>query len=219
MSLPAARRAVSSSSSVVSASVSHGDTRASNTASLSHMFPIPETARWICSASPSRVCGVRARRLAAIASKSGGSARMSGPRRRRVRSSSSSTGPCHSTASCVEPRTTSHGGLPWSSLPRGCTRQRPFILRWLRSMTPPSKERNRFLLRDVLDGRAGVRRFDLHPFAHEHLQPPGRAGECVSLGHRRKRTARVSDTSQARNPDVRAARPSRSGVVATGPRV
>ena len=90
------------------------------------------------------VPGGSARRLTSIASRSGGSARMSGPRRRRARSLSSSTGPCQSTASFVALRRTSHG-LPVTSRPRSCTRQRPFILRWLRSVTPPSNWRKRFL--------------------------------------------------------------------------
>ena len=73
--------------------------------------------------------------------------------------------------------------------------------------TPPVEPR-----RKLLDRCARMRSLDLDPFADEHLQPPGRAGECVSLGHGRKRTARevttatsfgqTSVTSDARTCDV-----------------
>ncbi len=82
---------------------------------------------WMSEALRRRFFG-SARRLASMASRSGGCARMSGPRRRRARSLSSSTGPCQRTASCVAPRSTSQG-LPSTSRPSGCTLQRPFIFR------------------------------------------------------------------------------------------
>src|SRR2546421_3912174 len=76
-------------------------------------------------------------------SRSGGSARMSGPSGRRSRSSSS-TGPFQSTASCSAPRSTSQGS-PVRGVPRGWTRQRPVIRRWLRRTCPPAKRSSRFL--------------------------------------------------------------------------
>jgi hypothetical protein len=38
-------------------------------------------------------------------------------------------------------------------------------------------------LSELLDGSAGMRRLDLDPLAHEHLQPPCGAGEGVAFGH------------------------------------
>ncbi len=38
-------------------------------------------------------------------------------------------------------------------------------------------------LRELLDGRARMRSLDLHPFADEHLQAPGGAGQGVAFGH------------------------------------
>ena len=87
-----------------------------------------------------------ARSRATIPSRSGGSSSTSGPRwptRARPRVSSS-TGPCHSTASASRPRSTSHGD-PTSGAPAAWTRQRPFIRRWLRSTSPPSNVSSRFL--------------------------------------------------------------------------
>ena len=142
-----------------------------------------------------------ARSLASIASRSGGSARMSGPSLRTRLSSSSSTGPFQSTASFFSPRSTSHGvprRVP-SFRCRSC--QRPFMRRWLRRTSPPSKRRSRFLptastrtsrrpsrrLRDSGHARPRMRRLDLELLADERLEAAGRAMERVALGHSCKR--------------------------------
>ena len=77
-------------------------------------------------------------------SRSGGRARMSGPRLRTARLFNSSTEPFHSTASRPRPRSTSQG-RPRVAEPRARTVQRPDIRRWLRSTSPPSKLSSRFL--------------------------------------------------------------------------
>ena len=111
------------------------------------MFPMPATRRWSSRASPTARDWGPARKRATMPSRSGGSAITSGPslatagERPRV---SSSTGPFHSTAWRVRPRRTSHG-VPRGSVPASSTRQRPRIRRWLRSVSPPSKPRRRFL--------------------------------------------------------------------------
>ena len=70
----------------------------------------------------------------------------SGPRRETYRRSRVRRGPFHCVASQTRPRSASHGSPRRRvSGPRCATRHRPFIRRWLRSTTPPSKWRNRFL--------------------------------------------------------------------------
>ena len=69
---------------------------------------------------------------------------MSGPSRRTPWPPSSSTGPFHCEASSSGERRISHGA-PRMASPRGRTRQRPRIRRWLRSVTPPSKWSRRCL--------------------------------------------------------------------------
>ena len=65
------RRAAATAAPSVSSSTSltraQGETRISQSASAIHMFPIPATARWYCSASPSRRSPSRRRRATAAA--------------------------------------------------------------------------------------------------------------------------------------------------------
>ena len=103
--------------------------------------------------------------------------------------SSSSTGPCQSTRLLRRCRAGRATAGRRGSRPRGWTRQRPVIRRWLRSVTPPSKDRKRFLPTAStassrrpsrrcamrLHGRARMRRLDRDALADEHLEPPGRA--------------------------------------------
>jgi len=132
------------SSSETSASRRHGEMPARQSDSAFHMFPIPATSRWSCSASPSSRVPRSLRKRATIASRSRGSPRMSGPSRRSARVWSSSTGPLQSTASRSRPRSTSQG-RPCRLPPRAPTRQLPDIRRWLRSTRPPSNRSRRFL--------------------------------------------------------------------------
>ena len=121
----------------------HGESRTCQSDSAFQTLPIPATSRWSSSASPSSRLWCSLRRFATIPAKSGGSARMSGPRRRALRLVSSSTGPFQSTASRLAPVSTSQG-LPCFWAPRSTTCQRPLMRRWLRSTRPPSKLSSRF---------------------------------------------------------------------------
>ena len=145
ISRAAASTALRSSSSESSRRRDHGDSFTSHSASAFHMFPIPATSRWSSSASPSSRVWSVARRLRTIASSSNGSSSTSGPSRRATSPvPSSRIGPFQSTPSCVAPRRTSHG-RPTRFAPRGSSRQRPVMRRWLRSTAPPSKRSSRFL--------------------------------------------------------------------------
>ena len=96
----------------------------------------------------------------------------------------------------LAPASTSHG-RPGVSSPRGTTRQLPFMRRWLRRTTPPSKRSRRFLPRASTDSstrpssrsatpvaRARGCGLDVQRLADEHLEPQRRAVQGVSLGHR-----------------------------------
>ena len=180
-------------SSETSSRCRHGESCARHSASARQRLPIPATSRWSRSASPiasrwsaPRILRERSRRCRA--DRRGCPARGCG----RGPSSSSSTGPCQSTASAFSPRRTSHG-VPWRVLApfRSKTCQRPFMRRWLRSTSPSSKRRSRFLptastleqpptveaLRDACHPGARVRRLDRELLADEHLEAAGRAVE------------------------------------------
>src|SRR5918996_1658380 len=147
MSRAAAARRSRSCSSESSPRRRQGDTRASKSASAFHMFPTPATRRWSRRASPTSRPWSPARRRASMPSRSGGAAMTSGPRRATAGERprvSSSTGPFQRTACSSRPRRTSHG-VPNGSVPAACTRQRPFMRRWLRRTRPPSKPSTRFL--------------------------------------------------------------------------
>ena len=78
----------------------------------------------------------------------------------------------------------------------------PLMRRWLRTTSPPSKRRRRFLptastvsstrpsTRSATPRhlRPRVRRLDLEALADEHLQPPRGAMERIAFGHRRSST-------------------------------
>lgn len=72
------------------------------------------------------------------------SASRSGPSRRNGRWSSVSTGPCHCVAS-MPPAPRTSQGRPTRDEPIGPTCHRPFIRRWLRTVTPPSNLSTRCL--------------------------------------------------------------------------
>ena len=189
--------AARSSSSRTAPTGSHGETRACHRSSASHMFPIPETTRWSTSTSPTTPEGSARRTLA---------------RRlldRRLVRDQVRPEPPH--AACVERQ---HRPVPLRRLPvrraagratagpapsaTGAMRQRPFIRRWLRTVTPPSNRSSRFFPTASTDSRtrpstaratpvdepARVRRRRLYPLADEHLQPLGGAMERVAFGHR-----------------------------------
>ena len=103
-----------------------------------------------------------------------GSARMSGPSRLRIPRSSSSTAPLNIAPTYSSPRSTSQG-RPKIFVSLRNTRHRPFMRRWLRRTSPPSKWSRRFLptastrssrrpssrRRELLHGRTRMRRLDL----------------------------------------------------------
>ena len=82
-----------SSSSVASPTASHGEIRACQSSSASHMFPMPAMTRWSTRTSPRSRAGSVARRRATRSETRVASARRSGPSRRVAPASSRRIGP------------------------------------------------------------------------------------------------------------------------------
>ena len=141
----------------------HAPTRASETARRRSRRREPTTETRARARAPRRATCFRFRRRAAgrrvprpraAPGRSGGSgrrrrgfsvagARRSGPSARTPPSPRASTGPFHCVASHSRLRRTSHGDPRHAASERRRTRQRPFMRRWLRTTTEPSKRRSR----------------------------------------------------------------------------
>ena len=161
------------------------------------MFPIPETSRWVCSASPSGSAGSAPRRRASIASTSGSAASTSGPSRRATSSSTRSTGPfelqrLHALAAEHEPRPPEHGLLDRLHVPAPVHPQvapddepalepeQEVLPDRLDRLEPTSRAE---ALRDARHLGLRMRRLDLDDLSHERLEPTRRAMERIALGH------------------------------------
>ena len=162
------------------------------------MFPIPETSRWLWSASPSqRSPALRSLRDNRVDVEL---------RPEHVRAelgeappSSVSTGPFHCTASSSAPRRTSHGS-PAREVPRGVDPPAP-VHPQVAADDEPALEAKQQVLPDGLDrlehapvhGLGNTRRLStrirrrrLEPLTDERLQAPGGAVERITLWHLRR---------------------------------
>jgi hypothetical protein len=134
-----------------------------------------------------------------VAPSSGGSARMSGPRRLVARFDSSRTGPFQRIASWFVDWSTSHGrtrarrpsapDLPASGHPQVAAEHEPALEREQEVLSYGFDSDQHAPVEpfgELFRRRPRMRRFDRNPFPDEQLEPARGAVERVALGHGRR---------------------------------